>query len=120
LALEPGNIEHLYLATYLFGAAGIGLRLPSSALAQSEHGQAWDVVAGASIEGGHYVPLIGRQANGLHVVSWGLDQLMTEAFLQQYCDEAVAYVSQECLVDQKKSPEGFSYDDLIADLAALA
>lgn len=119
LALEPGNVEHLYQATYLFGVAGIGLQLPSSALAQSKHGEVWSVVDGAPIEGGHYVPLVGRRADGLHVVSWGVVQVMTEAFLQQYCDEAIAYVSLECLIDQK-SPEGFSYADLISDLAALA
>ncbi len=119
LALEPGNIAHLYLATYLFGIAGVGLQLPSSAVAQSERGQAWNVVAGAPIEGGHYVPLVGRAPDGLHVVSWGVDQVMTEAFLKQYCDEAIAYVSLECLLNQK-SPEGFSYADLISDLAALA
>ena len=103
---------------HLFGAAGIGLQLPSSAVAQSEHGQAWSVVTGSPIEGGHYVPLVGRQADGLHVVSWGADQLMTEAFPKAYCDEAIAYVSQECLINQR-SPEGFSYADLISDLAAL-
>ena len=103
----------------LFGVAGIGLQLPSSALAQSERGEAWSVVAGAPVEGGHYVPLVGRRADGLHVVSWGVDQVMTQAFLGQYCDEAIAYVSVECLVAQK-SPEGFSYADLISDLAALA
>ena len=119
LALEPGNVVHLYQATYLFGAAGIGLQLPATALAQSRAGQAWDVVAGAAIDGGHYVPLVGRQAAGLHVVSWGMVQVMTETFLKRYCDEAIAYVSQECLINQK-SPEGFSYDDLISDLAALA
>jgi hypothetical protein len=119
LALEPGDIEHLYQAAYLFGAAGIGLQLPTSALAQSKRGQVWDVVTGAPIEGGHYVPLVGRRTDGLHVISWGVDQVMTEAFLKQYCDEAIAYVSTECLVAQK-SPEGFAYDDLIADLAALA
>jgi hypothetical protein len=118
LALEPGNLQHLFLATYLFGAVGIGLQLPASALLQTAQGLAWDVVANATIDGGHYVPLVGRQADGLHVVSWGAIQRMTEAFLKQYCDEAVAYVSQECLLDQK-SPEGFAYDDLISDLAAL-
>jgi hypothetical protein len=119
LALEPGDMEHLHQAAYLFGAAGIGLQLPVSALTQSEHGQVWNVVAGAPIAGGHYVPLVGRRADGLHVVSWGVDQVMTEAFLKQYCDEAIAYVSQECLRNQK-SPEGFSYADLISDLALLA
>ncbi len=119
LALEPGNLEHLYQATYLFGVAGIGLQLPATAVAQSKEGQAWDVVAGAPIEGGHYVPLVGRQAAGLHVISWGTDQVMSETFLKRYCDEAIAYVSQECLVRQK-SPEGFSYADLISDLAAFS
>jgi hypothetical protein len=119
LALDCGNLEHLYQAAYLFGVAGIGLSLPSSAIEQSKRGEAWDIVAGAAIEGGHYVPLVGRRADGLHVVSWGVDQVMTERFLRQYCDEAIAYVSQECLL-ARKSPEGFSYDDLISDLAALA
>jgi hypothetical protein len=119
LALEPGNVEHLYQATYLFGAAGIGLRLPASALMQTENGQAWDVVAGSPIEGGHYVPLVGRRAGGLHVVTWGALQVMTEVFLEEYCDEAIACVSQERLVEQK-SPEGFSYADLMSDLRALA
>jgi len=118
LALEPGNLQHLYLATFLFGAAGIGLQLPSSAVAQSERGQAWSVVASSPVAGGHYVPLVGRRQDGLHVVSWGADQHMTEAFLKAYCDEAIAYVSEECLLDQK-SPEGFAYADLISDLAAL-
>jgi hypothetical protein len=118
LALEPGDIEHLYLAAYLFGAVGIGLQLPTSALAQTEQGQPWEIVTGTSIEGGHYVPLVGRRADGLHVISWGVDQLMTESFLQQYCDEAMAYVSEESLL-QQKSPEGFAYADLISDLAAL-
>jgi hypothetical protein len=119
LALEPGDITRLYQATYLFGAVGIGLQLPSSALAQSERGEAWSVVTDALIEGGHYVPLVGRRADGLHVISWGEDQVMTQPFLEQYCDEAIAYVSAECLIAQK-SPEGFSYADLISDLAALA
>lgn len=44
---------------------------------------------------------------------------MTETFLKRYCDEAIAYVSEECLV-QQKTPEGFSYADLISDLAALS
>ena len=119
LALEPGSVAHLYLAAYLFGAVGIGLALPVSALDQAEHGRAWDVVAGSPSAGGHYVPLIGRRADGMLVaVSWGALQPMSEAFFTTYCDEAVAYVSKECLVD-RKSPEGFDYAALIADLDAL-
>ena len=79
----------------------------------------WDVAPGSPNEGGHYVPLIGRLSSGMLVcVSWGRLQLLTESFFQTFSDEAVAYVSTEDLVDQK-SPDGFAYTDLIADLAAL-
>lgn len=120
LALDPGNVDHLLLASYLFGAVGIGLALPASALDQSNQGQTWDVVAGSANAGGHYVPLVGRLAAGpLVAVSWGRIQLMTPNFFQTFCDEAVAFVSTEDLVNQK-SPEGFDYATLTADLAALA
>jgi len=119
LALDPGNLTQLYTALYLFGAVGIGLQLPSSVFGQTDRGEIWDVTPGAPLAGGHYVSAVGKLANGhIHVVSWGAVHTMTGAFLQDYCDEAVAYVSQESLVDQK-SPEGFDYDTLLADLAAL-
>jgi hypothetical protein len=120
LALDPGDTDHLLLASYLFSAVGIGLALPSSAIDQTKKGQTWDVVSGSPNEGGHYVPLVGRLPSGALVsVSWGQTQLMTARFFQTFCDEAVAYVSTEDLVNQK-SPENFSYADLISDLAALA
>ena len=119
LALKPGNVTDLYLATYLFSCVGIGVQLPQSALDQAEQNQPWDVVSGSTIVGGHYIPLVGRDINGvLHTVSWGKRQLMTETFLKTYCDEAWAYVSTENLVNQK-SPEGFDYAQLQADLAGL-
>ena len=95
------------------------MQLPQSALDQAEQNQPWDVVSGSTIVGGHYIPLVGRDINGvLHTVSWGKRQLMTETFLKTYCDEAWAYVSTENLVNQK-SPEGFDYAQLQADLAGL-
>ncbi len=57
---------------------GVGLQLPSSALDQAE---VWDVVAGSPSEGGHYVPLIGRQDDLLVFVSWGRVQYATQRFL---------------------------------------
>jgi hypothetical protein len=119
LALEPGRVDHLLLAAYLFSVVGIGLVLPSSAIDQSKRGETWDLVNGSPSAGGHYVPLVGRLASGMLVaVSWGRAQLMTARFFQAFCDEAIAYVSTEDLIDQR-SPEGFSYSDLIRDLAEL-
>jgi hypothetical protein len=118
LALEPGNLTDLYLAAYLFNAVGIGIKFPNSADTQFDAGKSWDVVPGAVIVGGHYIPLLARRADGLHIITWGRNQVMTENFLKTYCDEAVAYVSKENLINQK-SPDGFAYNDLISDLAAL-
>ena len=44
---------------------------------------------------------------------------MRPSFFSAYCDEAVAYVSPNALVNGK-SPEGFDYATLVADLNALA
>ncbi len=76
-------------------------------------------MAGSPIEGGHYVPLIGRQDELLVFVSWGRAQYATQRFLATYCDEAVAYLSEEDLVD-RKSADGFDYDTLKVDLKELA
>ncbi len=118
LSVDPANTQHILLAAYLF-VCGVGLQLPSSALDQVDKGQVWDVVSGSPIEGGHYVPLIGRQDGLLAFVSWGRVQYATQRFLATYCDEAVAYLSEEDLVNQK-SADGFDYATLSDDLKELA
>jgi len=42
---------------------------------------------------------VGRDAKGnIVVVTWGKIQLMTPRFYTKYCDEVVAYVSDEALL----------------------
>jgi hypothetical protein len=109
--LEPGNTDHVKQALYILSAVGIGFQFPSSAMQQFNDGKPWSVVAGAQIEGGHYVPVVAVRAGGIVVITWGQLQLMTWQFFQKYCDEAWGLLSQEFL-KAGKSPEGF-------DLAAL-
>jgi len=119
LGLKVGDIDQLALAIYLFGATGIGIKFPNSAMDQFNAGKPWDVKAGSKIEGGHYIPGLGRDKNGnIIVVTWGKLQLMTPAFYKKYCDEVVAYVSKEALKGDQ-SPEGFKYEQLLGDLNAL-
>jgi hypothetical protein len=83
-------------------------------------GKPWDVAKNAKIEGGHYIPGLGRDAKGNFViVTWGKVQLMTPRFYKKYCDEVVAYVSQEALTTSGKTLEGFDLAQLKADLTAL-
>lgn len=117
VAIKP-NLAELYAAAYLFGAVGIGLQLPSSAQDQFDAGEPWTVVPGDSIEGLHYVSVVARRTDGIHVITWGREQVMTEQFFRTYCDEAVVYFSEEMLsggVDL----DGFDREQLVADLHAL-
>jgi hypothetical protein len=121
LALSPGNVDQLMLAMYLFGAVGIGFKFPDSAMAQFDAGKPWDVTAGPAPKDGHYVPGLGRDAKGnIVVVTWGKIQLMTPKFYKKYCDEVVAYISEEMLVPPAQvTLEGFKLDQLITDLNGL-
>jgi hypothetical protein len=117
LAIKPGDLNEHLIAAYLFGAVGIGIQFPNTAMDQFNAGKPWDVVAKSKIEGAHYIPLVARRTN-LEVVTWGKLQQMTTAFFQKYNDESVAYVSLESLKNNK-SPEGFDAAQLQADLAEV-
>lgn len=119
LAIEPGNVEAVWAAAYLFGAVGIGVNFTGAAMQQFNGNQPWNFVKGAASDGGHYIPLVGKNGNELRFVSWGKVQPASVYWFERQCDEAVAYVSEESLVNNK-SPEGFDVQSLLKDLAALA
>ncbi len=118
LSIDAGNVAQLKAAAYLFSAVGIGIEFPSTAMDQFNAGGEWLYVHGVKIEGGHYVPLVGQRNNVLHVVTWGRVQPMSQKFFATYCDEAVAYLSEEMLINGK-SIDGFDKAALLADLGAL-
>lgn len=118
LAITPGNQLEVKQSIYQFGAVGIGIRFPDSAMTQFNKGEPWTVVEGSPIEGGHYVPAVGYDAKYLYVVTWGRLQKMSWAFLEKYQDEGIAYVSDEMLT-KGKSLEGFSAQQLVSDLSKL-
>jgi hypothetical protein len=118
LSIDAGNIAQLKQALYLFGAVGIGIKFPDSAMKQFNAGKPWSVVPNANIEGGHYVSVVGYDRQ-FYVVTWGRLQKVTTGFLQKYMDEAIAYVSLESLDQSGKSLEGFNRDELVAYLSAL-
>ena len=118
LALTPGDVQEHLLALYLFGAVGIGIEFPDSAMRQFNQGQPWHPVHGAKIEGGHYISAVARRAGQLVVVTWGREQAMTDSFLTTYNDESYAYLSSEYL-RQNRNPEGVDLAALKRDLKAL-
>lgn len=117
LAINPGNLQQHLIAMYLFGAVGIGVRFPDSAMEAFRENDVWDVVPNSNIEGGHYVPLVAKR-HYIECVTWGKIQTMTEEFFQRYNDESIVYLSEEMFIN-RKSPEGFDYDQLLTDLRNL-
>lgn len=117
LSITPGNIQEHYAAAYLFGAVGIGIEFPSSAMDQFNKGKTWTKIRNSRIEGGHYISLVAKRSH-LECVTWGQIQPMTLGFFSAYNDESIAYVSNEALVNNK-SPEGFDSEGLIKMLNSL-
>ena len=118
LAVDPGDLEMLLTAAYVFEAVGVGITFPQSAMDQFNAGQPWDAVAGSPIEGGHYVPGLARRGGMFKFITWGAEQLATDAFLAANNDENVVYLSPDMLAGGK-SLEGFDLAQLTSDLAAL-
>lgn len=115
VSLEPGNVQDLWEALWLFEAVGIGVNFPTSAMDQFNNGnQTWSVAPGSPIDGGHYVPLVGHPTNNIWTcVTWGCRQTMTAQWLTTYCDEAWAYITMERYsAVTGKTPQGWRDVDL--------
>lgn len=119
VGVDPQNLAELKAAAYIFGAVGVGLELPSSAMSQFAHGLPWTPISGSHSLGGHYVPMVGWSDGYAVGVTWGQQQLMSPQFLGDFADEAIAYLSLEDLNRHQKTPEGFDLNALRADLVAL-
>ena len=122
VALDPKNWEHLEQAAYIFGAVGIGIEFPDTAMDQFSNGEPWDVVNGATIEGGHYVPVVGslHTRDEASAVTWGKRQVFTVRFYEQYNDEAWVYITPDELNSDGTGLHGFDMEKLNEYLAALS
>jgi hypothetical protein len=98
-ALAVGNLDQLAASAWIFGAVGVGIEVPAFVMDDFNAGKVWDVQrTNAKVEGGHYIPCVGRSANGnFRFVTWGSVVEVTPAFLKKYMDEAIVYLSEEML-----------------------
>jgi len=126
VALEPANHNHVMDSVYIFGGCYIGMQLPISAQSQVQNHQPWSVPPGGLTGdgmpgswGGDAVPVVAYDVRGVTVVTWGALQVMTWSFWEAYCDESYAILSNDYLTGKKTTPQGFSMQQLQADLADL-
>jgi hypothetical protein len=126
VALEPANHTHIMDSVYIFQGCYIGVQLPISAMAQVQNNQLWSVPPGGTTGdgakgswGGHAIPVVAYDSRGVTCVTWGAPQSMTWSFWEAYCEEAYAILSPDYLTKKKQTPQGFSMQQLQADLRDL-
>lgn len=118
VATDPGNLQELWVASYIFESITLGFALPDSAMEQSQNREVWDVVPGATIVGGHCVPAFGR-ANELAIgVSWGDPVAWTDRFFTTYNNQGIVALSSDMMA-RAVSLEGFNDKELRGHLAEL-
>ena len=119
-SVRPSRPDRVRAAVHLFGGLYIGVALPVTAQQQA----VWDLAGdGPDAEpgswGGHAVNVVGYDADGLTVITWGQRKRMTWNFWNEYADEAYALISTDFLRGDGKTPDGFALAQLNADLAAI-
>lgn len=116
------GIGNMAKAAFLFGSVGIGIIVTQAQMDQFDHNEPWDVVQSSQQLGGHYVPVIGRNAQGNFLcVTWGRLQAITPAFIEAQCDEAVCQVSDDWInAQQQRSPRGLLMADMLNDMQTLS
>lgn len=117
--LNPGDLRELWVAMYVFQSAGLGFALPDTAEEQTARGLPWDVVRGANIIGGHYVPAFSKLDHNLNAgVSWGEPQPFTNRFFRTYNNQGIVVLDEEMLRNAR-SLDGFDDQQLRDDIAQL-
>jgi hypothetical protein len=122
VAIPVSSIKKVLEGVFIFDAVGIGFEFPGSAMEQFNNGEKWDVVEGAQIEGGHYVPIVGKPDTGpdLAIITWGKRQVMSEEFFSKYTVEAWGFITEESLnAKTQKNWGGFNWTELQKDLSQV-
>lgn len=122
-SLEPHNHDEVKDAIALFGNCYIGVQLPISAQNQT----VWAVPPGGPTGqgapgswGGHAIPIVEYDTRGVTVITWGATKRATWGFLDAYCDEAYAVLSQDWINKVSNlAPDNFDLAQLQADLNAI-
>ena len=70
--------------------------------------------------GGHAVPVVAYDTEGLTCVTWGALKKMTWSFWLAYAEEAYAVVSEDFISANGLDPTGLDLSTLLADLTAVS
>jgi hypothetical protein len=119
IALEPGNVQHLWEMVFFTEKVKMGLVLCEAQMTQFDAGPqpTWDYVAGSPEIGGHDTPAVGK----LGLLSWAEDVYYTPAFIEHQNDESYGILHPEQFETDGKDYEGYQEGDiekLMTEIAA--
>lgn len=122
---EKSAYQTILSAVHDFEGVTVCVELPESAeeaFNAAEEGQGeyiWDYVRGSQIAGGHAISGVASKGGQLVIVSWGQEVVMTEAFVENYLQCVVVYVSGSVLNGEGKSVTGLDLSALRSKLAEV-
>jgi hypothetical protein len=116
VSIDVKNHTNLEQAIRLFGGVYLGFQVQANCIQEFDARQPW--TPGPLTQDGHAVFAVGYDSGGVTVLTWGNTQKATWAWWDECVDEAYAILPPEA----KKSDfePGFNFDQLQADLAAVA
>jgi len=122
-SIRPGNRTSIRDAIYLFGVCYLGIQLPLSA----RYTATWVLPQGQPTTGdwepgswgGHAVPAVDYDQNGITVISWGRLLRASWDWLDAYMDEGYGLLSKDWMTQLDNSPPGFNWAALEADMNSL-
>lgn len=124
--LEPGNLDQLWYASYLFGSAVLGYNLTRNAMeAFDQQHYIWDFEHGSPSLGGHCVPGFGRISLAgvegvFDSVSWGHQVGVTGPYIENTMDSGLTVLSGSTIDKTTEANKlGFDMEHLRHDLEAL-
>jgi hypothetical protein len=111
---DIGPTDEFKRSAHLFGGLTLGLALPVRAQSQD----IWDDTGLDDWQdrpyswGGHSVEMVGYNSKGITLVTWGMEQRATWSWVERYCDEAWAVISEDFINRLGRTPQGFNVDRL--------
>lgn len=118
VSIYPKNIQHLKIASWLFGGVYTGAILKQADMDAVQNGKNWTYSKGQSI-GGHAIPALGYDSNGFQFITWGAVQTASYEWVYNQLEEAYAIVSADWINNVGNSPSGFNVKQLISDLKSV-
>lgn len=117
--VDVTDVNEVKTAINTFGAAGLGITVTQQMMDDFNAGKGWSRASGEDL-GGHAIPAVGYDAEGLWVVTWAQVIKMTWAVFGKVCEEGWVAVLPEWINDTSgKDPLGVDLYGLGEAMSAL-